>query len=72
LRNLRNEAPQWAVLLPQLPRLMHRALSDRPAADLRATMEALLQSQRHHNRLLTGILSVLLIVLLLQIGAWLI
>jgi hypothetical protein len=35
-------------------------------------MEALLQSQRHHNRLLTGILSVLLIVLLLQIASWLI
>jgi len=72
LRNLRNEAPQWAVLLPQLPRLVHRALTDRPANDLRAAMEALLQSQQRHNRLLTGILSVLLIVLLLQIASWLI
>jgi len=71
LRNLRNEAPQWAVLLPQLPRLVHRALSDRPANDLRAAMDALLQSQQRHTRLLTGILSVLLIILLLQIAAWL-
>jgi ubiquinone biosynthesis protein len=71
LRNLRNEAPQWGVLLPQLPRLVHRALSDRPANDLRAAMEALLQSQQRHNRLLTGVLSVLLIILLVQIAAWL-
>jgi ubiquinone biosynthesis protein len=71
LRNLRNEAPQWAVLLPQLPRLVHRALSDRPANDLSAAMDALLQSQQRHNRFLTGIISALLIILLLQIAAWL-
>jgi len=27
LRALRNEAPRWATMLPQLPRLVHRALA---------------------------------------------
>jgi ubiquinone biosynthesis protein len=71
MRNLRNEAPQWAALLPQLPRLVHRALSDRPADELRAATDALLQSQRRHDRLLSGILAVLVIVLLMQIATWL-
>jgi len=26
VRSLKNEAPQWAMLLPQLPRLAHQAL----------------------------------------------
>src|SRR5712664_2130692 len=27
LRTLRNEAPRWATMLPQMPRLLHRALA---------------------------------------------
>jgi ubiquinone biosynthesis protein len=66
LRNLRDEAPQWGVLLPQLPRLLHRALTNHDNDKLRASIEALSVSQRRRNWLLGGILVVLLLMLLVQ------
>ena len=33
-RNLKNEAPNWARIVPQFPRLVHQALTREPAADL--------------------------------------
>jgi len=64
LRSLRDEAPQWGVMLPQLPRLVHRALSGQHDEELRAGIEALRIEQRGHNWLLGGILVVLLLILL--------
>ena len=51
---LKNEAPRYVQLLPELPRLLHQALQPRPASELRA-VEALLHEQRRTNRLLQTI-----------------
>ena len=54
LERLKNEAPRYVQLLPELPRLIHHALQPRPASEQRA-LEDLLQEQRRTNRLLQGI-----------------
>lgn len=59
LRSFQQEAPQLARTLPQMPRLVHQALSKPEAPDLRPQLERLASVQRWQNALLT------LIVLLL-------
>jgi ubiquinone biosynthesis protein len=49
--HLKNEAPRYVQLLPQLPRLLHQSLQPRPRFEQQA-LEALLLEQRHTNRLL--------------------
>lgn len=51
---LKTEAPQWSKTLPQLPRLIHQALSERPGGNSDAVLRALLDEQRRTNRLLGG------------------
>jgi ubiquinone biosynthesis protein len=68
LRNIGKEAPQWSALLPQLPRLLHRALSDRSAPGFQSVVVALLLSQQRHNRLLGWILAGLLLILILTVA----
>jgi ubiquinone biosynthesis protein len=51
VERLQREAPRYAQLLPELPRLLHQALQPRPATEQR-TLEALLTEQRRTNRLL--------------------
>ena len=51
---LREEAPRYAKLLPQLPRLLHEYLEHRPADHRRELLE-LLQAQKRTNRLLQAI-----------------
>ena len=55
LRQLKEEAPQYAKLLPALPRLLHDYLQHRPD-DLRRDLKALMDEQRRTNRLLQAIL----------------
>ena len=50
----KNEAPRYAQLLPELPRLVHQALLRSRAPD--ATTLALLAEQRRTNRLLQAVL----------------
>jgi len=69
-QNIRDEAPQWSALLPQLPRLLHRALSDRSSLNLQTTVMALLSSQQRHNRLLAWVLAVLLLILVVSTARW--
>jgi ubiquinone biosynthesis protein len=52
-RNLRQEAPAWAALLPQLPRLVHEALAPGRQAALTARLDELLAAERTRNRRLT-------------------
>jgi ubiquinone biosynthesis protein len=52
---LRAEAPRYATLLPQLPRLMHDFLENRPADHRRELLE-LLAAQKRTNRLLQSII----------------
>ncbi len=52
---LKAEAPHLAKMLPELPRLMHEFLRQRPT-ELRKEMRELLHEQRRTNRLLQGII----------------
>ena len=60
LRTLRSEAPYWAGTLPQLPRLLHRALADERDAGLRRAVERLVEENRRRNDLLSAMLLILL------------
>ncbi len=66
LRHLKAEAPQWGVLLPQLPRLLHQRLAGQAADGLPTAVVSLARSQRQQNRLLAAILLVLLAILVVQ------
>lgn len=60
VERLKNEAPRYAQMLPELPRLVHQALAQqaRPSADT-ALLARLLGEQRRTNRLLGALLSAL-------------
>jgi ubiquinone biosynthesis protein len=53
VRSLRVEAPNYAILLPQLPRLLHRYLSDDPAARNDELLHKILVRHKRYNLLLT-------------------
>jgi ubiquinone biosynthesis protein len=53
VKSLRVEAPNYAILLPQLPRLLHRYLSDDPAARNDELLHKILIQHRRYNLLLT-------------------
>ena len=53
LRQVQEEAPYWATTLPQLPRLIHRALNQDQAAPLQRQIDGL---QRNQERLRQSLL----------------
>ena len=55
LTQLRAELPQYAQVLPALPRLLADYLSHRPQ-DIRAEIQHLIQAQQRTNRLLQGVI----------------
>jgi ubiquinone biosynthesis protein len=55
LEELKNQAPRYAKLLPELPRLLHDYLKHNAGGN-RSELEALLAEQRHTNRLLQGLI----------------
>ncbi len=63
VKNLQAEAPKWAALLPQLPRLAHHALNENRLAQLEAGLTLMLRQQHTRNRWL-GIFALLLAGLL--------
>jgi len=65
MRNLKHEAPHWASMLPQLPRLLHGALERDTAAPVRERIEQLVAEQKQQTRLLLFIA-----LLLAGIVAW--
>ncbi|MGS5088629.1 ubiquinone biosynthesis regulatory protein kinase UbiB [Hydrogenophaga sp. A37] len=77
LEQLKAEAPQYAKLIPALPRLMHDFLQHKPH-ELRQELDALLIEQRRTNRLLQGIvwggvgflLGLLLMQVLVRVRIW--
>jgi ubiquinone biosynthesis protein len=59
LDRLQREAPKYAHLLPELPRLLHQALANQASGSERAALQvlpALLAEQRATRRLLQGLL----------------
>jgi ubiquinone biosynthesis protein len=54
LDELRDQAPRYAKLIPELPRLLHQYLQRRPF-DARREVAELLAEQRRTNRLLQGL-----------------
>jgi ubiquinone biosynthesis protein len=63
LRTLRNEAPRWATMLPQLPRLLHRALADDRVGRIERALEEMLVLQRRRNRLIGAAVALLALAL---------
>ena len=59
LKALRHEAPYWATTLPQLPRLVHRALADDRLGAMHAALEKLARENTRRNNLITVLLLVL-------------
>ncbi|HUX91689.1 MAG TPA: ubiquinone biosynthesis regulatory protein kinase UbiB [Gallionellaceae bacterium] len=58
IKALKAEAPNYATLLPQLPRLLHQKLNDNSAAQTEMILRQLLAQQVIRNRLL-GLIAVL-------------
>ena len=55
INELKDQAPRYAKLLPDLPRLLHDYLKQNPA-DNRRELEQLIAEQRRTNRLLQGLI----------------
>ncbi|TAN78628.1 MAG: ubiquinone biosynthesis regulatory protein kinase UbiB [Gallionella sp.] len=64
LKTLREEAPHYATLLPQLPRLLHHRLSGSAANRNDELLRKMLEQQKRYNILLA------LLILLLCLFAW--
>jgi ubiquinone biosynthesis protein len=62
INNLKTEAPKWAALLPQLPRLAHQALNENRLTQLETGMSLMLRQQHARNRWL-GVIAGLLATL---------
>ena len=60
-KTLREEAPHYATLLPQLPRLLHQRLHENQTMNLDITLQQLLVQQKRRNTLLTIIMAILLV-----------
>lgn len=71
LRNLRDEAPKWSLLLPQMPRLLHQALANPPAAQQQdERMQQLLAENRLLNRRMTLLTATVVALMLLEIASF--
>jgi ubiquinone biosynthesis protein len=61
VRELREEAPYWGIMLPRLPRLLSRRLAEESPANFRLHLQHILASHKRHSRWL--------IVLVVALGA---
>ncbi len=69
VKSIRAEAPQWGTLLPQLPRLAHRALSE--GGEIQRLREELRARDARERRWMLLIAALLALVLLGQLLPWL-
>ncbi|WP_018076905.1 ubiquinone biosynthesis regulatory protein kinase UbiB [Thiobacillus denitrificans] len=70
VRNLQTEAPKWAALLPQLPRLAHQALNENRLTQLEVGLALMLRQQHARNRwlgVIAGLLATLSAVILYSV-----
>lgn len=64
---IQKEAPNWAVIFPQFPRLIHQILAENRHLTLEKKMTDLVVEEKRQNRLLSLIVALLAIMLLWQI-----
>jgi ubiquinone biosynthesis protein len=69
VRTIRHEAPFWAATLPQLPRLVHRALAEDRLGALREALEHIAVQNVLRNRLLAVVAALLATVVVLVLVA---
>ena len=62
VEHVRQEAPYWSTLLPQLPRLLHQALERQAQPAASREMEDFLREKRRQNRLLAVIAALLAVI----------
>jgi ubiquinone biosynthesis protein len=59
IKTIRQETPNYATLLPQLPRLLHQRLNEQPNALIEIQLRELTSHQRQQNRILLGMAGLL-------------
>jgi ubiquinone biosynthesis protein len=69
-RQLKKEGPQWASMVPELPRLVHRALESNPSDRLLAIEKAINRVERT-QRWQTSVLAALVATLAVIAGTYL-
>jgi ubiquinone biosynthesis protein len=62
VERIRQEAPYWSTILPQLPRLLHQALTEQARARPEAETAALLRAAHRRDLLLTVITALLAVI----------
>ena len=67
IKALKQEAPYWAATLPQLPRLLHRALAEDRLGQLQGALARLAAQNARRNRLLAALVAALVALLAAQI-----
>ena len=64
---MQKEAPNWAVIFPQFPRLFHHLLSENRNQGLEEKMQHMIAEGKRQNRLLTLVIILLTTLLLWQV-----
>lgn len=67
LTHLQREAPNWATILPEFPRLIHYHLSQERAQVLEDRLTDLVAQEKSQSRLLALLATLLAALLLVQI-----
>ena len=67
LRQLRQEAPYWPAMLPQIPRLVHRYLDEQGSRRAEEQLASVISAQKRHGRLLLLAVALLTAIVLIQI-----
>ncbi|MGH8747278.1 MAG: ubiquinone biosynthesis regulatory protein kinase UbiB, partial [Burkholderiales bacterium] len=68
LKALRREAPYWATTLPQLPRLLHRAVAEDRLAAIERALARLGAQNARRNGLLAALVALLAAALALRLA----
>ena len=71
VERLRQEAPYWSAILPQLPRLLHQALLREARESDPEEQAQRLRQRQIRNRLLAAIAIGLAVIIALQLARWL-
>ncbi len=67
VRHARDEAPYWGVIVPQLPRLLYRRLSEEYPAAVRQQLEVIAVEHKRQTRALIVVCMLLGVLLLLEL-----